>query len=30
MIEMSRGDTALIHAACARHGATVQQTAYIP
>jgi hypothetical protein len=29
MIDLSRGDTALIQAACARHGATVQQTAYI-
>lgn len=29
MIDLSRGDTALIQAACARHGAAVQQTAYI-
>jgi hypothetical protein len=29
MIDLSRGDTALIQAACARHGTTVQQTAYI-
>lgn len=29
MIDLKRGDTALIQAACARHGATVQQTAYI-
>jgi hypothetical protein len=29
MIDLSRGDTALIQAACTRHGATVQQTSYI-
>lgn len=29
MIDLTRGDTALIQAACAAHGATVQQTAYI-
>ncbi len=29
MIDLKCGDTALIQAACARHGATVQQTAYI-
>jgi len=29
MINLQRGDTALIQAACARHGATLQQTAYM-
>lgn len=29
MIDLHRGDTALIQAACATHGATLQQTAYI-
>jgi hypothetical protein len=29
MIDLSRGDTALIQAACAKRGATVQQTAYL-
>lgn len=29
MIDLSRGDTALIQAACANHGATLPQTAYI-